>query len=418
MSAYTGYLIRSERLNRNLSQEGLAKGICAPSYLSKIEKGLVEPGREIIDRLFEALGVAFVRDEALVREAERRLETYFFYADAGESCTEAEAFLLEQGGRLERSEFALSFAVYRLYRAAEAQAWEEAREAEKRLKPFSDCLDAPLRQRMLIARARVEGKAEHAARFLEEAAALSPNCVALYRQAECFYWLGRYWRGEELAGRAYALACEQGNPHIMIWSSYLLGNCACNRYDIREAQRQYERARALTRGYREDMTDYVAYNLGSTYLELGDTQRALSCLTAARELENDPWHNALLHQKLVIAHLEAGSREEAGQHMERAEACARDIANAPERELKMLGGMLRFAQLLFDPQCRELPEYEQVLTHLYVEAGEALGHGFGQFYGRYLIELYRRQHRYKDALRVSEALGMDILSSKQRMNGV
>ncbi|MDO5379148.1 MAG: helix-turn-helix domain-containing protein [Clostridia bacterium] len=412
MSAYTGYLIRSERLNRNLSQEGLAKGICAPSYLSKIEKGLVEPGREIIDRLFETLGVAFVRDEALMREAERRLEAYFFYADAGEPCSEAEAFFLEQGGRLERSEFALSYAVYRLYRAAEKQAWEEAREAEKRLEPFFGCLNAPLRQRALIAQAKMEKNPEYAARLLEEAAALLPSCVALYRRAECFYWLGQYGRSEELAGRAYALACEQGNPHIMIWSSYLLGSCACNRYDLREAQQQYERARALTRGYREDVTDYAAYNLGSTYLELGDAQRALGYLTAAREMEKDPWHNALLHQKLAIVHLEAGSREEAERHMERAKACAEEIVHASERELEMLGGMLRFAQLFFDPQCCELPEYEQVLTYLYDEAGQALGHGFRQFYGRYLMKLYKRQRRYKDALRVSEALGMDILSSK------
>ena len=57
-----GALIRRLRLERNFSQEGLAKGICAASYLSKIEQGQVEAGAEIIDRLFEVLGVSYCRN--------------------------------------------------------------------------------------------------------------------------------------------------------------------------------------------------------------------------------------------------------------------------------------------------------------------------------------------------------------------
>lgn len=412
MSAYTGYLIRRERLNQNLSQEGLSRGICAPSYLSKIEAGQVEPGQEIVDRLFGALGVEFIRDEALLREAQRQLEAYFFQADAGERCGEAEAFFEEQGERLERSEFALSYTVYRLYSACEAQDWEEAARAGAWLEPFSACLDVPLRQRALIARAKMQERPEDAIRLLEEANALRPSCVALYRQAECAYWLGEYGVSEELAGRAYSLACEQGNPHILIWSSFLLGSCSCNRYDMRSARRCYERTRALTRGYREKMEDYIAYNLGSTYLELGDARRALGELAAAHEREDDSWHNTLLHQKLAMAYLETGNRQKALRHLERAEACFEAIDGSDTRKRELLGVMLRFARLRFESACEELPEYEQVLARLYGEAGRVLGHGFSQFYGRHLIALYRKQRRYKEALSVSEALGIGELSLK------
>lgn len=289
MSAYTGYLIRRERLNQNLSQEGLSRGICAPSYLSKIEAGQVEPRREIVDRLFGALGVEFIRDEALLREAQRQLEAYFFHIDAGGRCEAAETFLMEQGERLERSEFALSCAVYRLYSACERQDWEEAARASAWLKPFSGCLDAPLRQRVLIARAKMQERPEDAIRLLEEA-------------------------------------------------------------------------------------------------------------------------NALLHQKLAMAYLETGNRQEAMRHLERAEVCFETIDGGETRERELLGVMLRFVRLRFEPACDGLPEYEQVLTRLYAEAGQALGHGFSQFYGRHLIALYRKQRRYKDALGVSEALGIGGLS--------
>lgn len=42
-----GLLIRQARLQRDWSQEGLCRGICAPSYLSKIEQGKAAPSPEV-----------------------------------------------------------------------------------------------------------------------------------------------------------------------------------------------------------------------------------------------------------------------------------------------------------------------------------------------------------------------------------
>ena len=69
MPAMIGQLIRQERLRQNLSQEGLARGICAASYLSKIEQGQVEPGAEILERLCAALGIDYRSDPALLAQA-------------------------------------------------------------------------------------------------------------------------------------------------------------------------------------------------------------------------------------------------------------------------------------------------------------------------------------------------------------
>lgn len=41
-ASISGMLLRQARLTRNWSQEGLCRGICAVSYLSKIEQGKVE----------------------------------------------------------------------------------------------------------------------------------------------------------------------------------------------------------------------------------------------------------------------------------------------------------------------------------------------------------------------------------------
>ena len=53
MDAFVGTLIRRERLRKNLSQEGLCKGICVVSYLSKIEQGKADPSDEVAALLLE-----------------------------------------------------------------------------------------------------------------------------------------------------------------------------------------------------------------------------------------------------------------------------------------------------------------------------------------------------------------------------
>lgn len=48
MGNFVGTLIRRERLRQNLSQEGLCRGVCAVSYLSKIEQGKAEAGDDVL----------------------------------------------------------------------------------------------------------------------------------------------------------------------------------------------------------------------------------------------------------------------------------------------------------------------------------------------------------------------------------
>ena len=52
-----GHLIRAERIRQEMKQVVLAKGICTPSYLSKIERNLIAPSEEIITLLFNRLGI-------------------------------------------------------------------------------------------------------------------------------------------------------------------------------------------------------------------------------------------------------------------------------------------------------------------------------------------------------------------------
>ena len=58
-----GLLIRRERLARAWSQEGLCRGICGTSYLSKIEQGKAAASEEILTLLLARLGLSWTNDE-------------------------------------------------------------------------------------------------------------------------------------------------------------------------------------------------------------------------------------------------------------------------------------------------------------------------------------------------------------------
>lgn len=408
MSAYTGYLIRRERLAKNLSQEGLAKGICAVSYLSKIEQGQVEPGQEIIDRLFAALHIDFVRDAELEREAERQLAQFFFLREADAPCEEQQAFFEKHGQTLSHSEFALSYSVYLMCLEADRNDKDGVKARFEKLKPFLTCMPLRVRQEALFCLGRKTEDAREAAAIFEEAARLMPHCDILNAQASCMSYLGEYGKSRELTQQALTLAFEQGNVAVMIRCCLRLGTDACNRFEMDLAKRYFQRVMALERGHSSDIKKYVDYNLGSTYLELGRDEEAFFYL---KQAEEDGWndqHNLLLHQKLAILYARRGDMEEArrqavlaGSFLEKAEQL-----NTAGKHL--YAPMVRFSELLTQGDAMDLTEYEQVVRTLYTQTQGTFGHGFMQFYGRYLVELLKQQRKYKEALKILEEMGFPV----------
>ncbi len=73
----TGAMIRRARLEKNWSQEGLCRDICAVSYLSRLEQGKVEAASEVVRLLFERLGMAWNTDEAFLNEASAHAEACY-----------------------------------------------------------------------------------------------------------------------------------------------------------------------------------------------------------------------------------------------------------------------------------------------------------------------------------------------------
>ena len=74
MDKRIGTYIRKARIEKSYSQEGLCKGICAVSYLSKIELGQVHASQEIIQMLFQRLDLYYETDSAYLKEVKQSIE--------------------------------------------------------------------------------------------------------------------------------------------------------------------------------------------------------------------------------------------------------------------------------------------------------------------------------------------------------
>ena len=72
-----GSIIKFNRLNKNISQKELSKGICVPSYLSRIENGELHPSEDVISVIFNRLGLDFNDSKEFIEEGIECLKEFF-----------------------------------------------------------------------------------------------------------------------------------------------------------------------------------------------------------------------------------------------------------------------------------------------------------------------------------------------------
>ena len=115
MKNFIGFLIKQQRLQQGLSQEALCKGICAVSYLSKIEQGLGHPREGILRQLLMALGISYHHDEEQLQTARETLDAYFDKYFHSESAEKEVSWLKLRQQELENSELHLNWHLFNLY---------------------------------------------------------------------------------------------------------------------------------------------------------------------------------------------------------------------------------------------------------------------------------------------------------------
>ncbi len=133
-----GPLIKKHRLDKNLSQESLSKGICSISYLSKIETGQTEASYQILSMLLHRLDIPMPDTIQELEEIRIKIQQgikALLFSDH-EHKTRIRRDLERMNNLLSSSPLAVDWNIFQGYLAMENHQEEDALEALDALKNF------------------------------------------------------------------------------------------------------------------------------------------------------------------------------------------------------------------------------------------------------------------------------------------
>jgi len=362
-----GMMIRRERQRRGWSKAGLCHGICAVSYLSKLEQGKARPSPEVLALLFERLGLEWAL-EPEVETLLARCRTMLLEGDqAGFRRTFPALQAREQ--TLTRSRQALDFQLLQAFYA------DEHRPLPEDCEPFM----TPPQRALQLALKR------------DYAAAMALEPAPFYRMMEGVdrYRQGKYALAMEALQLAYDRAAEQGLVRLMLLSRTYLGNCCSDLGSMEQLQQHYAVARRLALALGDEaLQTTIDYNLASSQLEQGDAAAAYAYFSGLEA------PSVLALHKLAICCEKLGKRQEGLAALDRAETSLAEGEVSPELAAEMLA-LVRFR--LERPDFLQRPEYGARLLETFAHIRAELPMGYVRFHLPYVLQWYEAARQYRQA---------------------
>lgn len=397
MQNFIGVLIRRERLRQNYSQEGLCRGICAVSYLSKIEQGKVSAGEDILLPLLERLGIRYETDPDFLARAGSLVEA--LYEDLFSGRDELPEFqeklrrVADQEERYLASPYLLDILLLPSYAHSASPL---SRPTLDQLAEFVPCMTA--RQYQLYLLLRLLDNLDE--KLGEELLRLNPCGFYTTMVGSAYSCHGRYAEATALLSRGYDLAAQEGSVHLMVLAKMYLGNCYCITGQQALMHKSYAVAKKLAAavnypGIAQDMD----YNIASAYLEWGRTEEAYTLLLSI------PGKDELLYyHKLALCLEKLGRQEEARKALERGYADESSVVSGPRyrRLLDLVRYRLDHPDYLHDDAYAALMETTFTLTR------KELPDGFARAHLPYLLEVLENRRRYRDAYQLVQEFFINI----------
>ena len=367
-------LIRYERLRRNWSQEGLCEGICAVSYLSKIEQGKAEPSEEILSALIRRLDIAWHGGEE-AQEARKLLE------DLEEACFSLDLArrekLLEQ--LKQKRDVYLNGPHMLDVLLLERLGWGNEPADVRDLCAFEDCFTPKQRAIWLMVQKR-----------FEEAIRLLPIADTYLESGYMAYYNGQYTQAMERLLQACTLAAEEGRARVLLFARMLLGNCYSDQGDYEAMNRHYQAALRLANDLGDEgAKESIRYNIVATQVQLGMYERAYQEYRSM-----DAAYPMALH-KLAVCQEQIGLKEEALQTLDRADALARESDDPKDQWAKRMCQLVRYR--LEHPDYLKEADYGAMLLTLYQDMQKELSNGYALFHQKWVEEWYVANRQYKQA---------------------
>lgn len=360
---YAGFLIRQERLARNWSQEGLCRGICAVSYLSKIEQGKAAPSTEIVALLLGRLGLDWQEPAGGAALVEQGYELLF-----SDELDQLRA-LTEQPD----------------WAALSCSPWAPdlqllSRFVEDLHTPLDPALELCMDARQLALQRSLQARDDEALR-------LYPCGFLYYLAGDRCYCRGECTHAVELLQTACQLAAQEGRVRVMLNARVDMGNCYSNLRDLPAMTGHYQAAERLACTLGEEaILGTIRYNTAATQLELGQYASALEYFSALRV------HSPMSLHKLAICYEQLGQTAPALEALDRADTLPRELPEGLETQMCAL---VRYR--LEHPDYLSHAAYGTLLLDCFARCRAELPAGYALFHLPWVLAWYERHRQYRQA---------------------
>jgi len=368
---YVGFAIRKKRIENNWSQEGLCKGICAVSYLSKIEQGKVEASDEVVAQLFEKLGIKWITDEKVLADGKKFVEEWYD-AVFSEDYNAGNIFRkqLDEGyWMLENSPYAIDILLLKELYSDEAGKLDET---------FEVCMD--FRQ---LAIQRILG-----GNFLE-AEKLYPCAFSYLRAGYAAYEIGDNYSALMNLQKAYEIAAEEGRVRVMMMAKLYISTCYSNVGDIDAMEYHGTIAKRLALVLGENsLAETIDYNYFATRMEKEEYKEAYDYFSKISS------HGAFSLHKLAICCEKLGKVEEAFLALEKektAEADTEEMKALADKACELVEYRLLHADYL------SCADYGKKLLDYFNLCREKMPIGYAKFHLPWVMEWFKANRQYKQA---------------------
>lgn len=408
-----GMLIRKYRIEQNMSQEGLCQGICAVSYLSKIENGSITCSDEIISQLFDVLGISIPNNMCSLEKYSTKIDDFFhsYFMHNNESSKELAEELLKQRNVLIHSNLSIDMMLTEAYWCFYSETDKEVINSKlQELLQFKDYMDTTQTYRLYILMGHFEtfknNNYQSAFHYFSEAHKLHVDGVSLEGLTVANYYLGNYIDSILIGSEAYSKLMEEGNIEKAVFVCSVIAASYANLRVVDKMLQYYNRVLSLKKSDKNpSFLSHIYYNIGSAYLVSRHYRKSIDYLTTSYNIQKDenyrtPEDYATVLQKLILAHMAVENKEQAYFYLKLSEDYYEKerFSGSLRASLNWLQKMCTIENFI----CSE--DYLSAIKEVYEASLKDSHRGFNFLYGEYLADAYKKQRKYKEALKVIENL--------------